>query len=662
MSSQLIRIGATAPDKSSGDVVFVHGLGGSSGGTWRSGKGGLWPAWIAADRSDLCVWTYGYENAKFGGGGLGIEEQAVQALDVFRTEGIGRRPTVLIGHSRGGLLLKQMLVLADEAKDHGEFVGGVRGIVFLATPHRGSALASIARWIPGASKATRELYRDNPMLVGLHGQYVGWAAESRVAMRCFIEGRRSGMTKVVDDRSADLGMDGHLCVIDDESNHAEITKPKNQTNRVYRSVLQFLSDVYVWQPLGGQLEVHPPLSVHRTSPYLIRVSPSPQVTDLDDPTTRPHFVSRPKEHQSVVEVLDRRGSVLLAGPTKTGKSRVGYEILAETYPDHTLVAPKDQCDLDALIAVVPTDRPVVVWLDDLDRFINITVRHISQLLGHLDTDHDLKGRPGRRLRLVVATIRDEKLQELQATASDISRQLTDAIGGLETVVIQPLDPPSMSPQQQRETTEHYPDVALDGGLAAGIVAETELIRRVDSATLHQQALVWALADWHTAGQATIAYDCLTELYPAYVHDLSRSVSAPRDLDDSLDWAQHQLYHRVSCTVQPAPAAYRLTFDFLTDHIRRRADRHIKHHVWDVIRNCADSDHNSAGFSAARTGNIDVARQLWRTAAANGNPGAMFNLGVLEDEAGNTDEARRWWRRAADDHDHPDATDRPEALA
>lgn len=60
-----------------------------------------------------------------------------------------RRPLILLGHSYGGLVIKQALVTAATAprghhryNDYQAFIAAVSGVMFLGTPHAGSAFAS----------------------------------------------------------------------------------------------------------------------------------------------------------------------------------------------------------------------------------------------------------------------------------------------------------------------------------------------------------------------------------------------------------------------------------------------------------------------------------------------------------------------------------------
>jgi hypothetical protein len=45
------------------DVIFVHGLGGSSQGTWTHPKSGFWPTWLQEQKhlENVCISTFGYD-------------------------------------------------------------------------------------------------------------------------------------------------------------------------------------------------------------------------------------------------------------------------------------------------------------------------------------------------------------------------------------------------------------------------------------------------------------------------------------------------------------------------------------------------------------------------------------------------------------------------
>lgn len=76
-------------------------------------------------------------------------ELSRMACDNLLLGNVGQRPLVLIGHSMGGLLIKDILCHADSRmKDENparyqKLLRSLKGVVFIATPHAGSALAQV---------------------------------------------------------------------------------------------------------------------------------------------------------------------------------------------------------------------------------------------------------------------------------------------------------------------------------------------------------------------------------------------------------------------------------------------------------------------------------------------------------------------------------------
>ncbi len=62
----------------------------------------------------------------------------------IEARGIGHRPLILIAHSLGGLLAKQLVREACDRQPPHALKSNIVGIVFFATPHTGSSFADIA--------------------------------------------------------------------------------------------------------------------------------------------------------------------------------------------------------------------------------------------------------------------------------------------------------------------------------------------------------------------------------------------------------------------------------------------------------------------------------------------------------------------------------------
>lgn len=171
------------------DVVFIHGLDGHHEKTWLTKPGNpYWPTWLAEDNEAVDVWSVRYDawSSKYRGQAMSIQERAVNLLALMRGQGIGSRPICLVGHSLGGLIIKQMLFQATTTTDHyGHFVTMTKGIAFLSTPHTGSALAQFVddlRQLYRPTPLIRGLLRNDPYLLFLDNWFREWAAGRQIPM------------------------------------------------------------------------------------------------------------------------------------------------------------------------------------------------------------------------------------------------------------------------------------------------------------------------------------------------------------------------------------------------------------------------------------------------------------------------------------------------
>jgi hypothetical protein len=146
-SDGLQDVANTAYSSQEADIVFVHGLGGRSHGTWRYGKERqpghfFWPEELGKDLPRCGIWTVGYPAGftSLGEPGMIIEKRAGNLSQKLANAGLGVRPLVFITHSMAGLIVKSMIVGSQILPDvdRKRLVGMIRGLVFCATPHRGS--------------------------------------------------------------------------------------------------------------------------------------------------------------------------------------------------------------------------------------------------------------------------------------------------------------------------------------------------------------------------------------------------------------------------------------------------------------------------------------------------------------------------------------------
>jgi len=131
------------------DIIFIHGIGGSAFRTWswQRNPDYFWPRWLAHDEQlgNCRTFTFGYD-ANFKGDAHGLDvldfakDLLLQMLNYPET--IGKdRPILFVVHSMGGLVAKKAYILGKHDQRFASLIASVTGIVFLATPHRGSQYA-----------------------------------------------------------------------------------------------------------------------------------------------------------------------------------------------------------------------------------------------------------------------------------------------------------------------------------------------------------------------------------------------------------------------------------------------------------------------------------------------------------------------------------------
>jgi len=105
-----------------------------------------------------------------------LPDRARQVVDLMVQNQLGSRPLLLIGHSLGGLLAKQLLRRAydDTRDDHRCIFANTKAVLFLGTTHQGASLASMAdrfRVIFGPTASMEDLRAHDAHLGDLFDWY-----------------------------------------------------------------------------------------------------------------------------------------------------------------------------------------------------------------------------------------------------------------------------------------------------------------------------------------------------------------------------------------------------------------------------------------------------------------------------------------------------------
>ncbi len=244
--------------------MFVHGLGGGSHGTWRHEKEGtpghfFWPEEMGKDLPRCGIWAVGYPAGftALGKPGMIIEKRAGNLSQKLANAGLGVRPLFFITHSMAGLIVKSLIVgsqILPDA-DRKNLVRVIRGIVFCATPHRGSAFADAAgvlgKFFGGSQGHVDEMRANAEPLDILHDQFIEWHRSHPIPVESYAENiglfrvrwwsRPLPLGLVVPRASANPGIAGHT-VRDVDDDHLTLVKPKDRRHDVYAGVLRFMRD------------------------------------------------------------------------------------------------------------------------------------------------------------------------------------------------------------------------------------------------------------------------------------------------------------------------------------------------------------------------------------------------------------------------------------
>ncbi len=258
--SILHKISGCENKSRSGDVVFVHGLGGDAIKTWHHNEKAIdkkeipsdfWLSWLGRERDDLGIWSLGYALAPFASQGetMPLIDRARNVLSRFGNYKLGERPLIFVAHSMGGLLVKQMLrQAADQQEQSWQQVRlNTRGIIFIATPHFGSQLANsiekLGKILP-SSVSVNELMPNNPYLRDLNDWYRD-NCES-IPIKIYFEKYKTTNNKlswfktlVVDETSSNPGITG-VRPIPIDADHLSICRPENEERQIYMETRDFL--------------------------------------------------------------------------------------------------------------------------------------------------------------------------------------------------------------------------------------------------------------------------------------------------------------------------------------------------------------------------------------------------------------------------------------
>ncbi|EAW09990.1 LipA and NB-ARC domain protein [Aspergillus clavatus NRRL 1] len=312
----------TPPSPPKIDLIFVHGLNPRGRNdhpfdTWRHQNGTFWPRdLLPEDIPHSRVFVYGYNSNVTNAQVMStasVKDHAntlLNLLDMERDPQINTRPPkiIFIGHSLGGLVIKQALLNAHEDPKYTAIRLATCGLVFFGTPHRGAKgvevgkiAAKVARFV-SSGHASNELLNsleyDSLFTRQMSNRFSHQLEDYRVVS--FVEGKEvllagagpaSVSHLVVEEESAVLGLPGNretrLKLDADHSQMCKVGSRGPMYKLIQGNIKQIANQVlvaeqgYIPQPSpsphpGGAPPPLPPrMHTNSSSPY----PPTPQPTN-----------------------------------------------------------------------------------------------------------------------------------------------------------------------------------------------------------------------------------------------------------------------------------------------------------------------------------------------------------------------------------------------
>lgn len=648
--ARLIRVGNMGSPSKDGNVIFVHGLNGDAFETWKTEEGAFWPEWLAAELPKFGIWSLGYpaSSSSWRGDALALPQRANQVLEVLRLEGFGNTPLVFVAHSLGGLLVKSLLRSAVTLNKTAwmNLAKSTRGILFLATPHRGALLASIHnifRLFTRSRATINDLQLRSPYLEDLNNWFGANFQELGLRGHVLREGKKTRGVWVVDSGSADPGIPD-IRIIDTDCDHITICQPHGRDTLVYRTTSDFVKTCLLSQPpvLENLVRRYPLPQVNDVDCYEdLGVSLSVYVDRYRSIDKAPPYITRAIDNQ-LQSALETKEFVLLTGVAKAGKSRSAYEALLQKYPTAKIIIPVDPEALPRIIEKLKVSATravgVVLWLDDLDQYLRSGGLTAVRLV-------DLK-ELGLRL---VGTMRDSEFRRFKGRANEISRDAERVLERAEVITLAA----QMTRREELEARVMYPDLSFSPGLGESFIAGRELRQRYDNGKTSMVAVVQAAHDWRRMGFASfIRRSNLFDLFRLRFQILEPTQDADEQVfDEGLREALNPVVRYSALInrdrVSDKSESYSIS-DYVSEYLNETAGP-ILEGAWNIalLNLKLAADCIVVGYSAYEQGYLTVAERALTEAIRldSENPSAYDRLALVLRKQNRRAEAEQAWRQA-----------------
>jgi tetratricopeptide (TPR) repeat protein len=302
------------------------------------------------------------------------------------------------------------------------------------------------------------------------------------------------------------------------------------------------------------------LGVHRARPIPSRSEPTYQRRDC---------------HSRVCEELEAAavggGFVLVVGDSTAGKSRLAYETLIETLPNHVVFIPDTGQELrDAALALPGVEAKVLIWLDDLERYLGPEGLSPGVLSTLQASDCVLLS------TMRAESYRQRRLIRRDAYAGDDDRNHATAVervlNQVEPIILQrrwtageiALARSSSDPRI-KEAVGHSDVYGIGEYLTAGPALLQEWQLAWEPGTNPRGAsLVAAAVDCIKVGLSSVPFELLATLHETYLLASGGSLLRPEPITEALTWATALRFGVTSLLMPQAQTDHYRAFDYLLD--------------------------------------------------------------------------------------------------
>ena len=317
-------------------IVFIHGLDGDAHETWMSrpqDRTTLWPVWVGEDSGCDC-WVLGYDAAlsRWRDAAMPLPDQGNTLLDRLDTRPeLKGRQLILVGHSMGGLVIKTAIVnaMTEGVERYAALARRIRGVVFVATPHQGSQLATIAEaltLILRTNQQVGDLAAHDQHLRALARKFVEQARILGFGVRTFEEAHGITVGKrllgrffgarviVVPPGTGDPHIPGEV-PISLPADHFNICKPADRDAQIHHSLVDFIRTL---PPAPRPMPPAPPPDPAGRAPG--------RLSGANDNRLQPReteVLGRDDEIEAVLDVLRRAGGSVAVCAQVTGCGGIG---------------------------------------------------------------------------------------------------------------------------------------------------------------------------------------------------------------------------------------------------------------------------------------------------------------------------------------------------